>query len=253
MLTRSLADVRLRDVGYEQTEWACSGHAESYRAPAGLPTDGRWTFEVRDHAEFTTRVLIRRPSDDSRFSGTVVVEWLNVSAGFDSAPDYINMADEIVRGGYAWVGVSAQRIGIEGGAVAVSTPVSAAAGAGQGIKALDPERYGDLEHPGDSYSFDIFTQVGRALRQPGDVEVLGGLDVERILAVGESQSGFALTSYINGVQPLTGAFDGFVVHRRGGAAAPLSVEDGAGVDIAATITGPPTRIRTDGAAPVIIL
>ena len=126
MLTRSLADVRLRDVGYEQTEWACSGHAESYRAPAGLPTDGRWTFEVRDRAEFTTRVLIRRPSDDGRFSGTVVVEWLNVSSGSDSAPVFGFSGPELTRAGHVWVGVSAQWAGIVAAPALVPVTVTSA-------------------------------------------------------------------------------------------------------------------------------
>ena len=41
---------------------------------------------------------------------------------------------------------------------------SEAAGAGKGLRVLDPERYGDLDHPGDAFSYDIYTQVARALR-----------------------------------------------------------------------------------------
>ena len=39
--------------------------------------------------------------------------------------------------------------------------------------------------------------------------------------MGESQSAYALTTYVNGVHPLTGLFDGFLIHSRGGAAMPL--------------------------------
>src|SRR5690606_22907711 len=121
-----------------------------------------------------------------------------------------------------------------------------------GIKAGDPDRYGELHHPGDAFAYDLFTQVARALREPGPVDALGGLVPERLLAVGESQSGFALTTYVDGVQPLTGAFDGFLVHSRGAAAAPLG-EPGTGFDIASTIGLPPAQIRTDGDAPVLVL
>ena len=48
-----------------------------------------------------------------RFSGTVIVEWLNVSGGLDAAPDWISMHTEIIREGHVWVGVSAQVDGIE--------------------------------------------------------------------------------------------------------------------------------------------
>ena len=82
----------------------------------------------------------------------------------------------------------------------------AAAASGRGLQALDPERYGDLHHPGDGFSYDIYTQVGRgAAVARRRLDPLDGLDVERVLAAGESQSAFALTTYVNGVQPLTGA------------------------------------------------
>ena len=84
-----------------------------------------------------------------------------MSGGLDAAPDYTYLRSEIVRRGYAWVGVSAQLIGIEGGPVAVSVPQAEAAGAGKGIKHIDPARYGDLVHPGDAFSYDIYTQVAR--------------------------------------------------------------------------------------------
>src|SRR5690606_2188472 len=97
-----------------------------------------------------------------------------------------------------------------------------------------------------------YTQVARALRGEGASDVLGGLEPERVLAVGESQSGFALTTYANGVQPLTRQFDGFLIHSRGGAAAPLGEPD-EGIDITSTVVGEPTTVRTDLDVPVLIL
>lgn len=244
----------LAAAGFVEEEFTVEGTAVDYETADGQtpPTDGHWDLVPGDEADYRTRIVVRRPGDAADFNGTVVVEWLNVSAGADSAPDYTYMAHELVRGGYAWVGVSVQSIGIEGGDVAVSTPVSGLAGAGLGLKGIDPVRYAELSHPGDSFSYDLFTQVARALRTPGDVDALGGLEPQRLLGVGESQSAFTMTSYVNGVQPLTGAFDGFIVHSRGGAAAPLRVATG-GIDIAASLGGEPTVIRTDGAAPVMVL
>ena len=101
---------------------------------------------------------------------------------------------------------------------------------------------------GDAFAYDIYTQVARALRSPGEVDGLGGLEPERILAAGESQSAFALTTYINGVQPLVQQYDGFLVHSRGGPAFPLG-DPGGGLDTASAIGGPATTILTDGEAP----
>jgi hypothetical protein len=250
-LAAASAGPDLAEVGWVEEEFAAAGVATSYRAVGELPADGTFALEEDASADYRTRIVVRRPADQADFNGTVVVEWLNVSGGLDANPDYSYTADELIRGGYAWVGVSAQRIGIEGGPVAVT--VAAGEGlAGKGLRTLDPERYGDLHHPGDAFSYDIYTQVARALRDPGATDALGGLEPERVLAVGESQSAFALTTYANGVQPLTLAYDGFLVHSRGGAAAPLGAPD-QGIDIAGTIGGPPTQVRTDLDAPVLVL
>jgi hypothetical protein len=238
--------------GYTEVEYAAAGTATSYTSAEPLPADGTFELEPGTEAEFRTRALVRRPATDDDFNGSVVVEWLNVSGGVDAAPDYTYLADELVREGYAWVGVSAQLIGVEGGPVAVSLP-DAPPEVGAGLKAIDPERYGDLEHPGDAFAYDIYTQVGRGLISPDGGEApLDGLEIQQVLGIGESQSAFALTTYINGVQPLARVFDGFLVHSRGGAAFPLG-EPGVGIGIADAIGGEATTIRTDGGAPVIVV
>jgi hypothetical protein len=242
----------LADAGYVESEYRVAGTATSYTSAGELPTDGTYELEPSETADYATRIVVRRPAEADAFNGTVVVEWMNVSGGVDAAPDYTYLSDEIVRGGYAWVGVSAQAIGIEGGPVAVVAPGAAERGAGKGLKGIDPERYGDLAHPGDAFAYDIYTQVVRALRSPGEVSPLDGLDIGQVLAVGESQSAFALTTYANGVQPLARQIDGFLVHSRGGAGAPLG-DPGSGVAMAETIGGKPTTIRTDLDVPVLIV
>ena len=228
--------------GYVQTEYAATGSATSYKVSGALTLDGRWKFLTDGHAPYRTRVLVRAPADPAKFSGTVVVEWLNVSGGVDADPEWTSLHEEIVRAGDVWVGVSAQRIGVEGGPVLVT--VSGVAGAdaqGKGLKAIDPARYGTLEQPGDGFSFDIYTQVTRALRAGAG---LNGLRPQRLIAAGESQSAFALVTYFNGVQPLTHAFDGFFVHSRGAVGLPL-VAPGKYADIAGSIGGKPSILRTD--------
>lgn len=251
-LVAAVAGPDLPKAGYVETEFAASGTAHAYAAKGDLPADGTFALTPSTSAAYKTRIVVRRPSAPAKFDGTVIVEWLNVSGGLDASPDWTYTADEIIRSGAAWVGVSAQQIGIEGGAVAVMTPVSKQGGAGEGIRKIDPARYGTLHHPGDAYSYDIFTQIARALRTPGKVDALDALAPKHLLAVGESQSAFMLTTYADGVQPLTKAFDGFLIHSRGGAAAPLG-EPGKGIDIAGTIGGKPTRIRTDLGVPVIMV
>jgi hypothetical protein len=239
--------VNLKRAGYVQHEYAASGTATSYTSTGPLGGDGMWSFQPDASAPYRTRVLVRRPADPARFSGTVVIEWLNVSTGVDSDPEWRTTHEEILRRGDVWVGVSAQRIGVMGGPVAI--PVPGAGAAGQGLKAIDPERYGSLDHPGDGFAFDIYTQVARALRSGAR---LGGVRPRRIIAAGVSQSAIALVTYYNGVQPLTHAFDGFFVHSRGAIGLPLvGPGESANLDLNALTSGTPTIFRTDQAAPVL--
>ena len=239
--------VNLKRAGYVQREYAASGTATSYAATSPLTGDGNWSFAPGDSAPYRTRVLVRRPADPKHFSGTVVVEWLNVSGGVDADPEWATTHEELIRRGDAWVGVSAQQIGVMGGPVLVRVDVPGAEVAGKGLKAVDPARYGSLDHPGDGFAFDIYTQVARAVRSGSR---MGGLHPKHLIAAGESQSAFALVTYYNGVQPLTHAFDGFFVHSRGAVALPL-VAPGAYADIAGSISGTPAIFRSDQRAPVL--
>ena len=239
----------LESAGYVETELVASGTASSYLPAGPLTEDGMWTFGPGDSAAYRTRVLVRRPADEADFSGTVVVEWLNVSGGVDANPDYASLEEEILRQGHAWVGVSAQLIGVAGGPVLVSTP-GVEGLVGKGLVVIDPERYGSLVHPGDGYSFDMFTQIARAARAGGPA--MGGLQPQRLIAIGESQSAMALVTYHNGVQPLTSAFDGFFVHSRASTGLPL-VGPGQSADIAGSIGNPPALLRTDLGVPVLEL
>src|SRR5262249_46847246 len=185
---------------------------------------------------YTTRILVRRPAKRERFNGAVVVEWLNVSGGFDAAPDWTSTHTLLLRDGFAWIGVSAQYIGVSGG-----PPLDRHLA----LKEVNPSRYGPLFHPGDGYSYDIFSQAGLAARQSGSV-LLGHLRPKRVIAMGESQSAARLVTYIDAIHPLARVYDGFLVHSRGGGAAPLTAPQ-------PVFDGPPLAlIRDDVDVPVLI-
>ena len=57
----------------------------------------------------------------------------------------------------------------------------------------------------DAMSYDIFSQVGEALRHPGSVDMLHGLKPKLFLAIGESQSAARLATYVNAIQPRPGS------------------------------------------------
>ncbi|MFI7386307.1 alpha/beta hydrolase domain-containing protein [Streptomyces sp. NPDC049813] len=227
----------LGSFGYTEKEYFVAGTATAY-AKSGLWTsDGRWDVRASGTAAYKSRLLVRRPADPAKFNGTVVVEWLNVSGQLEISPDYWFQRDELLRQGYAWVGVSAQAVGVNGG----RGPI-------KGLKGWDPARYGSLVHPGDAFAYDIFSQAGQALRTPDGPDPLGGLHADTLLADGESQSAGFMTTYVNAVQPVSQVYDGFMVHSNSAVAAPIS-----GV-LADTLRMPdPSRIRTDRPEPTFVV
>jgi hypothetical protein len=230
----------LSEVGYVEREYFISGEARSYAAVTPLDSDGLWQTESSSTAEYKTRIVVFRPEDPADFNGSVIMEWLNVSGGLDAAPDWISAHTELTRQGYVWVGVSAQFVGVEGGGSAIP-------GLGDlSLKGFDEPRYGSLSHPGDSYSYDMFSQAGQAIRDPDGADPMEGWPVQHLIAVGESQSAFRLVTYLNGVHPSADMFDGYLVHSRGGGGAALSQSPLPAVPAPAV-----TRIREDIGVPVL--
>ncbi len=187
--------------GYEEAEFLLSGTAQSYRSLI-CGEDGKWLVEPLDRQPFKTRLLVRRPSDPAKFNGIVLVCWNNVSFGYELLA---NCAPQgMYDSGCAWVGVSAQHAGVYG----VGPEL-------RGLTAWDPERYADLFHPGDSFSYDIFAQAGLALAADRDtakagVDPLAGLPVRKLIAIGMSQSGMRLRTFINAIHPRQRVFDAFM-------------------------------------------
>ncbi|MFI1993616.1 alpha/beta hydrolase domain-containing protein [Actinoplanes sp. NPDC020271] len=224
----------LTAAGYTESEYFLSGVASSYTGLGVLGSNGRWPVAVTGRAPYRTRMLVRRPADPARFNGVVLVEWLNVSGQVDLSPDYWFAHDELLRAGYAWVGVSAQKVGVDGGI-----------GDLPGLRQWDPARYGTLNHPGDQFSYDIFSQAGQALRTPGGPDPLAGLDVRTVLADGESQSALRMTTYVNAIHPVAKVYDGFLIHSNSALAAPIDAL-GLGMPLA-------VRIRTDLRQPTFVV
>jgi hypothetical protein len=181
--------------GYTENEYFYSGMANRYTTPSGATG----SVIAGGPYAYTTRMVVRAPADARKFNGTVLVEWYNVTNDFDAENFWFFDWEHILAEGYAWVGISAQRIGVAD------------------LQTWNPTRYASLNVTAggtitdDSLSYDIFSQAGAAIRHPGSVNVLNGLKVKQILAVGESQSANRLSTYVNSVNPLGNVYDGFVL------------------------------------------
>jgi len=216
-LTKADAD----KYGYTEHEYTIEGTATSYSADGTFGEDGKWPVKTSaSTAPYTTRIVVRLPRDKTTFNGTVLAEWLNVTSGMDADPDFGFSHTELLRSGYGYIAVSAQLVGINGGA---RIPIP-----GFDVKALkewDPVRYADLSHPGDQYSYDIFSQAAATTLDPLGVDPFDGYEVTSLLATGESQSAGRMTTYVNAIHPVVRLFDGFLIHSRGPSGAAINATE----------------------------
>lgn len=212
------AAVDLAHYGYTEREYYADGKANRYRgAVAGaLQTasviDGNWPYR--------TRVLVRTPKP-GHFNGTLIVEWTNVTIGVDADFVFAEAHDDLLRQGYAYAVVSAQNVGVN----RLKTWSSARYGSlSLAASNVDPQTGGNIDNcgpiacSGDPLSWDVFSQVAAALKaNPGRNPLLPGLKVRDVIATGQSQSAFRISTYYNTIQPLANVFDGFVAWDRAGA------------------------------------
>lgn len=212
--------------GYVEREFKMTGTTNIYRQSGFWGSDGRWGVSVsQTNVPYTTRLLVRYPTNPSKFNGTVVVEWLNDTTGGDQDPAWSEIYREALSQGYAYVGVTAQTPGMNE------------------LKAWDPARYGALGDSNDGQSYDIFSQAAEVVRADR-VTVLGGLRATTVIGVGDSQSAFRVDTYVNAIQPISHAFDGFLAIGRSVFAAPI----GSGL---VSFFPSPAYVRTDNTTPFI--
>lgn len=167
--------------GYVEEEFFLEGEANRYDRESGDITDG-------GHA-YKTRLLVRRPASQDDFNGVVALEWENVTAGYDLDFMWSSQRRYFVDEGYAWVGISAQRVGVDA------------------LREWSPKRYGSLDVTAgdaikdDALSYDIFAQAARALRQRDGADPMGGLRFDVLIGEGASQSAGRLVPFYNLAQP----------------------------------------------------
>ena len=219
--------IRLETYGYIEEEFFVSGTANVY----DWNVDG--SIVVRhDGLPYVTRILVRRPTDPTRFSGTVLVDFGNRGAGFDTFAVWGQLNQHLLANGHAYVGatVFANNLGA--------------------LRMFNPERYADLAYPRpaetcgaarretwnrppeffppaeDGVRWDVMSQLGALLKSERDTRPLAGYRVERVYA--SMQSGGDLPTYISAMARnahLPGGgpvYDAFLIKDSGGPRVPLN-------------------------------
>ncbi len=181
--------------GYVEEEFFFAGTANTYNINLLVPKLDT-AVVTSTGIPYSTRMIVRRPLSPGDFNGTVIMEWQNNAAGYDLDGFWAYSHEHFIRRGYAWIGVSAQSMGVNGAS---------------GLKAWSPARYGSLNLASDALSWDIFSQAAQAVRNPASVDPLSGLKAQRIFAVGLSMAANRLLMYHNSIHPLAEVFDAFLL------------------------------------------
>jgi hypothetical protein len=218
--------INLKEVGYAQREFTMSGGATAYKQNGFWSSNGKWGVSTsQTNVPYTTRLLVRYPTNPAKFNGTVVFEWLNDVTGGDQDPLWSEIYNQVISKGYAYVGVTAQRVGM------------------QDLATWDPVRYGKLGDSNDGQSYEVFTQAAEAVKADS-ATLLGGLTPKVLIAAGDSESAFRVDTYYNAIQPLKHVFNAFQTLGRAVTAAPI----GEGLISSSPF---PALVRTDTTTPFI--
>ena len=193
----------LSEYGYLEEEYFLSGHANIYDAD-----EKDEPFIWKSHLPYKTRILVRRPADQSRYSGRVYVDIMNATQGYDIEDLWHRNYLWCMENGHAYVGIT-------------SKPVNVLA-----LKNFDYERYQTLNWsngelvpapvvsktatiPGteEGLIWDMLGQLGNLLKSSA-CRCLGGYPAEYIYLTGQSQSGAYLNTFIHYFDPYMQKEDG---------------------------------------------
>jgi len=204
-------DIVLKNFGYTEEEFFFEGTANRYdaAAPSGAVGNANRCSPIANivtpNVPYKSRMRVTRPTDPAKFNGTVVVEWTNVTNGYDTPVWWLKPKAFYLREGYAHVEVSAQNAGLN------NSP--------NGLRNWSPTRYGSLDvtgggtQTGDVLSYDIFSQAAAAIRNVP--VVLGGLRPQVLIGVGESQSAGRLGVYANAIHSRDPVYNGIIMSEGG--------------------------------------
>jgi hypothetical protein len=218
--------------GYLEDEYFMTGEANVYTEK----DDGK-PEPLFSGAPYTTRLLVRRPADPSKFSGNVVVEILNSTANIDIDRMWVNSWPFFMRNGDIYVGITSK------GHVVDS------------LLGFDKKRYEpinwsnplpDRKPPQDAPAtglfrflpqfesglfWDMLIDLARLLRSEDPENPLKDYANRHLYLTGWSQSGAyiarMLKSFYFPVDPL---FDGYLSAGSGAGAAPINAYEG-GLDM----------------------
>jgi hypothetical protein len=173
---------------YVEEEFFVSGGADLFNYAHNPPLGPTDLNLIQEDVPYTTRLIVRRPADPNKFNGTVVIDWWNSTAGFDTAPAWDASAEYFARSGVIYVGVTNS-----------TTSLNFLVGGCRLFGFLPPvceARYAALSLPENGLAYDMMSQIANVLKSDSPENPLpDDYDVERIYHTGQSQQGGSMVTY----------------------------------------------------------
>ena len=205
-VSRTQTPIDLAAVGYVEEEYFVSGLANVY----DWEPDGSLIVSSAN-APYTTRILVRRPTNPSQFSGNVVVETVNNARRYDWAFIWALSYQHFLENGDAYVAVTHTPQGIDSLRIFDSARYNSLSLANPNPEQLcGPQNTtSDAE---EGLRWDMISQIGALLKS--DSGPLAGFNVQYLYASTHTRE---LTTYVNSVHQHssladgTHVYDGFVI------------------------------------------
>lgn len=186
---------------YVEEEFFISGTASLYNYLNNPPLSPTDHDAIQAGVPYKTRIIVRRPAKAHKANGTVVVEWWNSTAGFDTAPSWDPSAEYFANSGIVYVGITNS-----------TTSLGFLTGGCSLLGFLPPScgtRYATLSLPENGLAYDIANQLTNLLKSDDANNPLpDGYDANIVLHAGESQQAGSVITYASGFH-VPGLSDGY--------------------------------------------
>jgi len=195
---------------YVENEYFVSGAATLFNYAHNPPLGPTDITPIQEDVPYKTRIIVRRPVKHGHFNGTVVIEWWNSTAGFDTAPVWDPSADYFIRNGFVYVGVtnSTTSLGFLSGGCSLFGVLPPTCGT----------RYATLSLPENGLAYEMVSQIAHLLKSDSPENPLpDDFEVERVYHAGQSQQGGSMVTYASAFHFDTN--DGYFVQQAAGARA----------------------------------
>jgi hypothetical protein len=178
----------MANFGYVEDEYVFSGTANVYDYVDNA-AQSPVVAVVTPDLPYATRVIVRRPADPGRFNGTVYLDILNSTRGYDSDISWHYSARMIMREGAIYVGLTSKPTTVKFLRNEFGRPPHIP---------RNYSRYANLRMTKDGQVWDMLSQAAALLKADAKPDnPLAGFGVERIILTGYSQSAGYVKTYVN--------------------------------------------------------